>query len=122
MYIFLSQLFTPLLSPLGISTALWVAALWFLLRRRRGRAGSCAAAGILFLLLFSTPMVAGRLLGSLENDFELLEPEAHPEADVIVVLVDSRIRRSHRGSPSTRKRDSTACCTACGCCEPARRR
>lgn len=86
MYIFLSQLFTPLLSPLGISTALWVAALWFLLRRRTGWAGSCAAAGILLLLLFSTPMVAGRLLGSLENDFELLEPEAHPEAEAIVVL------------------------------------
>lgn len=86
MYLFLSQLFTPLLSPLGLSTALWAAALWFLLRRRTGWAGSCAAAGILLLLLFSTPVVAGRLLGSLENDFEILAPEAHPEADAIVVL------------------------------------
>ena len=86
MYLFLSQLFTPLLSPLGISTALWVAAFWFLLRRRTGWAGSCAAAGILLLLLLSTPMVAGRLLGSLENDYEPLQPEAHPEAEAIVVL------------------------------------
>lgn len=86
MYIFLSQLFTPLLSPLGISTALWLAAFWFLVQRRTRWAGSCAAAGILLLLLFSTPIVAGRLLGSLEDDFAPLEPEAHPEADAIVVL------------------------------------
>ena len=86
MYIFLSQLFTPLLSPLGISTALWVAAFWFLLIRRSRWGKTCAAAGILLLIFFSNPLVAGRLLGSLEDDFPVLEPESHPEADAIVVL------------------------------------
>ncbi len=86
MFLTLSKLMTPLISPLGISFLLWLAAL-VLYRLRRGQwARRCGLAGIGVVLFFSNPMIADALLGSLENDFATRPIEDYPRADIIVVL------------------------------------
>lgn len=86
MYVILSQVFTPLLSPLGLCTVLWVVALFYAGRRRQTRAKFCAVVGILLLMFFSNPLVSSSLLGALEADFQPQMPEECPSADAIVVL------------------------------------
>ena len=86
MYLTLSKLMTPLISPLGISFLLWLAAAVLYKLRRGPWAMRCGIAGIAVVLVFSNPIIADALLGSLENDFATRPIEDYPRADMIVVL------------------------------------
>ena len=86
MYVFLSRLFTPLVSPLGWSALLWLAALFNLLRRRPQSARRYTLAGIATVLVFSNPIVGDKLLRTLEDDFVPLRADSYPQADAVVVL------------------------------------
>lgn len=86
MFVFLSKALTPLVYPLGLAFALWVAAGVLRRRGRRVWGDRLLWAGVGVVLLFSNPGVAGVLLGSLENDYEPLVPSLAPQVDAVVVL------------------------------------
>lgn len=86
MYVALSQIMTPLLSPLGFCAAIWAVALFLHLRRQKKRSRCFAVTGIFVLLLFSNPIISSTLLGELEDDFESRTPAEYPKTDAIVVL------------------------------------
>ena len=77
---------TPLLSPLGISLLLWIAAAVLYRMRRHRWALRCVVVGAAVVLLFSNPIVADAMLGSLENDYPTRPTDGYPMADMIVVL------------------------------------
>lgn len=86
MFVFISKLLSPLVYPLGLSFGLWVAAGVLRWRCRRRWSDRLVWAGVGVVVFFSNPGVAGVLLGSLENDFELVAPQDAPRVDAIVVL------------------------------------
>jgi uncharacterized SAM-binding protein YcdF (DUF218 family) len=90
MFPLIAKLLTPLVAPMGIAFALWLAALWAYLFRPRW-AGCLLVAGVFVVLFFASPWVGSKLLGSLENDYAVLRAEDCPPADVIVVLGGSTV-------------------------------
>ena len=86
MYPFLAKLMTPLLSPLGVSLLLWIAAAVLYRLQRVKWSLRCGLAGIAVVVFFSNPIIGDALLGSLENDFSTRPIEEYERADIIVVL------------------------------------
>ncbi len=86
MFVLVGKVLGPLLAPLGLATALWVAAAWF--RLRRGGRGSwpLMALGAAVLAVSSSPLVGEAMLGHLEADFPVLAVAECPQVDAIVVL------------------------------------
>ena len=80
------KLVIALISPLGSALALGVLAL-LLSARRRLKGGLVAAAlAVLWLTVFSLPIVSHALRGALETDHPPVEPVSLPTAQAIVVL------------------------------------
>lgn len=86
MFVLIVKTLTPLVSPLGLSALLWLAALILYLRGFQGLGRACGIAGIATILLFSNPIVADAFIRSLERDYEAREPHHYPTAEAIVVL------------------------------------
>ena len=84
MFIFLSKLLPLLIYPVGLATLLLVLTLWWIWRKRRGRALASTAIALGILLISSNTWVAGSLVQSLE--WRNLPPEPVPLAEAIVVL------------------------------------
>ncbi len=85
MFPLIAKLLTPLVAPLGIAFALWLAAL-LAYRRWPCWAGRLLIAGVAVVLFFASPWVGATLLFSLESEYAVLRAEDGPAADVIVVL------------------------------------
>ena len=81
-----AKMLTPLISPLGLCTSLWLAGLYCYLSGRRIWGHGCTWLGIVLLLVFSSPLVGDALLGALESEFTIEAVAASPNADAIVVL------------------------------------
>ena len=81
-----AKMLTPLISPLGLCTSLWLAGLYCHLSGRRIWGHGCTWLGIVLLLVFSSPLVGDALLGALEGEFAIQAVAASPNADAIVVL------------------------------------
>ena len=86
MFVYLSKLLAPLVYPMGLSFCLWVAAAALRWRSQRQWSERLGWGGAGLIILFSTPAVSNVLLGSLENDYELVAPARAPRVDAIVVL------------------------------------
>lgn len=86
MSILAGKLLTPLISPLGLITLLWLAGVLLSWRGWKGWGRGCRIAGCLLLLILSSPLVGERLLSGLEGAYPLVPVEDCPAADVIVVL------------------------------------
>ena len=84
MFLFLSKLLPLLVYPVGLASLFMVLTLWWLWRKRRGRAIGSAAIALLILLISSNAWVATRLVQSLE--WRNLPPDPMPMAEAIVVL------------------------------------
>jgi uncharacterized SAM-binding protein YcdF (DUF218 family) len=85
MFFFLRKLAEALLLPIGMAGLL--AILGVVLRRRW-----LTIVGVTLLYSFSTPVVAGLLVKSLERHYESKSVAASPTADAIVVLSGSNVR------------------------------
>ena len=86
MFILFGKIVTPLITPLGFAFAFWVAALLCSWRKARRTARMLTLAGIVVILVFANSLVGDRLLGGLEDDFEVRKVEDYPEVDAVVVL------------------------------------
>jgi uncharacterized SAM-binding protein YcdF (DUF218 family) len=86
MYDYLSEFTAPFLTPIGLCLVVWIAGLGLRLNGYRIWGKCCTVGGILVLLAFSSPLVGGALLASLEDDYPLIAAAACQEADAIVVL------------------------------------
>ena len=85
MFPLVSKLLTPLVSPMGLSCALWfLAALARFFKPRWSVPLLWAGVGV--LSVFSSKWVGNGLLGSLERQYPIVSVDAVPQADVIVVL------------------------------------
>ena len=84
MFLTLSKTLPILASPLLISLVLFVAGI--ALAKKPKAVRILCAAGVLLLLVFSSPMVADALLHSLEDQYPDVPMEAVPTAQAIVVL------------------------------------
>jgi uncharacterized SAM-binding protein YcdF (DUF218 family) len=84
-FVLIGKIVGPMVSPLGLCLALWIAAA--VLAWRGGAWGKRFAwAGILILLGFSSPLGGEALLGALEDDYPVLDVAACPQSDAIVIL------------------------------------
>ena len=86
MFVYVSKILLPLVQPLGLCAALWLAAFVCYLRGRARAAAVLLVVGATALSLAASPLVGARLLGALEDDFPCQEAAAYPVADAIVVL------------------------------------
>jgi uncharacterized SAM-binding protein YcdF (DUF218 family) len=86
MSLLLSKLATRLVLPLGATLALLVVGLVFLAARRPRLGGACVAAAGLLLWLASTPVVADRLVASLERSQTAPPLASLAPADAILLL------------------------------------
>ncbi|MBE7381446.1 MAG: YdcF family protein [Leptolyngbya sp. SIO1E4] len=84
MFLFLSKLLPLLVYPVGLASLFLCLTLWWIGRRRKGRATGSAAIALLILLISSNGWVATRLVQSLE--WRHLPPDPMPTAEAIVVL------------------------------------
>jgi len=85
-FVVISKLITPLIAPLGLSFALWAMGILLYWRGRRQWGRFFGLAGIVVVLFFSCPLVGEGLLRTLEEEYPMLEPQACPQADAVVVL------------------------------------
>lgn len=85
MFPLVSKLLTPLVSPMGLSCALWVLAALARFFKPRWSV-PLLWAGVGFLTAFSSKWVGNGLLGYLERQYPIVSVEAVPQANVIVVL------------------------------------
>lgn len=83
MSVVLSKILPPFILPDGLTCLLLFAAIWPLHKRPRAAWGA-ATAGLVLLLLASTPLVSRLLVASIEA--ESIRGEPPPSADAIVVL------------------------------------
>lgn len=86
MFILFGKIVTPLITPLGFAFALWVAALLCYWRGARRVARMLTLGGMAVILVFANSLVGDRLLGGLEDDFEVRKVEDYPQVDAVVVL------------------------------------
>ncbi len=86
MFAVLSKTLTPLISPLGLSCLLWIAAAVLYWRQRVAWSMRCGVAGIAVVVSCSNPIIADAMLGSLENDHSAKPVSEYDEAEAIVVL------------------------------------
>ena len=86
MFVVVAKVLAPLTYPLGLSFLLWSVSAILHWRRQLAWSRRCCAGGIALVLIFSNPLVSDAFLGSLEDDFPVLLPEAVPRVDAIVVL------------------------------------
>lgn len=82
----LTKLLSLLIYPLGLTLLLLGAAIVLLLCRRRRAGFALLGLNLVSLCVFSSPVVADRLVGSLERDWPDVPVEAWPAADAILVL------------------------------------
>ena len=86
MFILIGKMLKPLATPLGVSYLLWIAGALLYWRWSRSWGRRSMVAGVLVLVFFSNLLVGDAMIGSLENDYEILRAEDCPSADAIVVL------------------------------------
>ena len=82
----LTKLLSLLLYPLGLAVLLLAAAIVLLLCRRHRAGIAVLGLDLVILCVFSSPVVADRLVGSLERDWPDVPVEEWPAADAILVL------------------------------------
>ena len=86
MFILIGKMLKPLFTPLGFCFVLWLISALVYWRWSRAWGTRGVAAGIVALFFFSNLMVGDALLGSLEDDYPILEAAVCPPAEAIVVL------------------------------------
>jgi uncharacterized SAM-binding protein YcdF (DUF218 family) len=85
-FILFGKFVTPLITPLGFAFALWVTALLCYWRGGRRVARMLTLGGMAVILVFANSLVGDRLLGGLEDDFEMRKAGDYPQVDAVVVL------------------------------------
>ena len=86
MSLFLDKIIPLFVYPVGFAVLAGLACLFALALGRRGRALTWVVAGTLYLWAAATPIVALKLVNSLEQQYPVVNIEELPEAEVAIVL------------------------------------